>query len=43
MNDGRRLRMQDRQTVVDGSRESAVNRDGETRDFAEGEVKAKLT
>ena len=34
MNDGRRLGRQDRQAVVDGSGERAVNRDGETRDFA---------
>ncbi len=37
MNDGGRLRRQARQTVVDGSGEGAVSRDGEERDFAQGE------
>ena len=39
MNDGPRLRRQDCQTVVDGSGEGAVGRDGEEGDFAEGEVR----
>jgi hypothetical protein len=30
--------MEDRQTVVDGSGEGAASRDGEARDFAEGEM-----
>ena len=42
MNDGRRLRRQDRQAVVDGSGESAVSGDGEARDFAEGEVRNRF-
>jgi len=37
MNDGRCLRTQDRQTVVDGFGQDTVSRDGETGDFAEGE------
>jgi len=38
MNDGRCLRTQDHQTVVDGFVDGAVSGDGETRDFAEGTV-----
>jgi len=38
MNDGRRVRGQDHQAVVDGSREGSVSRDGKAGDFAEGEV-----
>ncbi len=37
MNDGRRLRRQDRQAVVDGSGQSSVSRDGKAGNFAEGE------
>ena len=37
MNDGRGLRGQDRQAVVDGSGQRAVSRDGEEGDFAQGE------
>ena len=37
MNDGRCLRTQDRQAVVDGFGESAVSRDGEEGAIAEGE------
>jgi len=37
MNDGGRVRKEDRQTVVDGSRQSTVSRDGKAGDFAEGE------
>ncbi len=37
MNDGRRLRRQDHQAVVDGFGEGAVSGDGEAGDFAEGE------
>ena len=38
MNDGCRLRSEDRQLVVDGSCEGAVSRDGKAGDFAEGKV-----
>jgi len=38
---GRRVRWQDRQTVVDGSGEGAVSRNGETGYFAEGKSLAK--
>jgi len=41
MNDGRRLRREDRQTVVDGSRQSTVSRDGEAGNFAQGEMGRK--
>ena len=37
MNDGCRLQRQDRQAVVDGSRQSAVRGDGEEGAVAEGE------
>ncbi len=37
MNDGRRLQRQDRQAVVDGFGQSAVNRDGKEGAAAEGE------
>ena len=43
MNDGRGLRGEDRQAVVDGFSQRAVSGDGEEGDFAEGEMKAKLT
>ena len=38
MNDGRRLRRQERQAVVDGSQSGTVKGNGEEGDFAEGEV-----
>jgi len=38
MNDGRRLRRQDRQAVVDGFFDGAVSGDGEEGDLAQGEV-----
>ncbi len=38
MNDGGRVRREDRQTVVDGFGEGSVSRDGKAGDFAEGKV-----
>ena len=38
MNDGRCLRTQDRQAVVDGCGEDEDSGNGEARDFAEGEI-----
>ena len=39
MNDGRRLRRQDRQAVVDGFVDGAVSGDGKEGAVAEGEVR----
>ena len=38
MDDGRSLRREDRQAVVDGFSQRAVSRDGKEGAFAEGEV-----
>jgi hypothetical protein len=37
LNKGGGLRRQDRQAVVNGSRQGSASRDGEAGDFAEGE------
>jgi len=42
MNDGRRLRRQDHQAVVDGFGEGAVSGDGEEGAAAEGEVRNRF-